>query len=379
MISDSHVPLSRTAELRKSNRHIVFMEIYNRRSVSKEQIKQSLGLSLPTVTQNLNELEQLGVIRKNGVLGSTGGRKANAYAVVRDFRIAIGFFLQKASYSVEAIDLYGDVLFSRSVERPFSDTAEYYRQLGACLQDFIRQNEIDPAAILGVNIALEAIVSPDHTTVTYSEVYRCTGLTRDQLCVNIPFPCRLYHDSHATAEAELWARNDIKNAVIVILNRYMGGSVIIDGAICEGNRFECVMEHMRLATEGPKCYCGKAGCFESFCSTYALERDAGEPLDAFFRRLRSGDESRAALWECYLRHLAIGINNIRMLIDCEFIIGGHLLQYLTEEDFDRLKALIDQECPLRLGEAIISPSKFKTESAAQGAALPLVKEYLQTV
>ena len=59
MTFDSNVPPSRTAELRKSNRHNVFMEIYKKHSVSKEHIKQNLGLSLPTVTQNLNELESM--------------------------------------------------------------------------------------------------------------------------------------------------------------------------------------------------------------------------------------------------------------------------------------------------------------------------------
>ena len=203
MIFDSNVQPSRAAELRITNRHSVFMEIYNRRSVSKEQIKQNLGLSLPTVTQNLNELEETGIISKNGVLCSTGGRKANAYAVVSDYRIAIGLFLQKASYSIEAIDLYGEVLFSEAVDCPFAGTPGYFRQLGTSLDRFIRRNGIDPASILGVNLALEAIISPDHSTVVYSEVYKCTGLTRDEMCANIPYPCELYHDSHAAAEAEL--------------------------------------------------------------------------------------------------------------------------------------------------------------------------------
>ncbi len=379
MVFAANVQPSSTAELRKSNRHNVFMEIYNKRSISKEQIKQSLGISLPTVTQNLNELEETGIIRKNGVFCSTGGRKANAYSVVHNHKISIGFFIQRTSYIIEAIDLYGDALASECFEQSFANTDDYYRQLGNNLNSFIVRNNLNPASILGVNIALEAIISPDHSTVTYSEVYKCTGVTRNEIGKYIYYPCKLYHDSHATAEAELWARNDIKNAVIVILNRYMGGSLIIDSHICEGNSFECVMEHMRLSTDGPKCYCGKTGCFETFCSTYALERDANESLDSFFEHLRKGDEAQTALWKRYLDYLALAINNIRMLIDCEFIIGGHLLQYMTAEDFSQLKTLVNHECPLGLGEAIISPSKFKFESAARGVALPFIKEYLQTV
>jgi hypothetical protein len=68
-----------------------------------------------------------------------------------------------------------------------------------------------------------------------------------------------------------------------------------------------------------------------------------------------------------------------MLIDCEFIIGGHLGQYLSEEDFARLRAMADEKCPLKLGSAVISPSEFRSESAAKGAALPAVKTFLQGI
>lgn len=379
MLFNTGVQPSSTAELRKSNRHNVFMEIFNKQSISKEQIKSNLGLSLPTVTQNLHELEESGIIKKNGLFCSTGGRKANAYSVISNFRIAVGFYIQKASYSIEAINLYGETLATECFDHPFENDLKYYQQLGNDLNGFIVRNSLNPASILGVNIALEAIVSPDHTTVTYSEVYKCTGVTLNEIGINIFYPCKLYHDSHATAEAELWARKDIKNAVIVMLNRYMGGSLIIDSKICGGNAFECVMEHMRLSTNGPKCYCGKTGCFETFCSAYALERDVGESLNSFFEYLRRGDKKRVVLWEQYLRNLAIAINNVRMLIDCEFIIGGYLLRFLTDKDFIQLKALVNDECPIGLGDAIISPSCCKSESAAQGAALPLIIEYLHTI
>ena len=48
----------------------------------------SMGLS--TVSQNLNLLENEGLIEKNGYFDSTGGRKANAIQIVSDFRISIG-------------------------------------------------------------------------------------------------------------------------------------------------------------------------------------------------------------------------------------------------------------------------------------------------
>ena len=54
------------------------------------QIVQELQMGLSTVSQNLNLLEQEGLIEKNGFFASTGGRKANAIQIVSDFKISIG-------------------------------------------------------------------------------------------------------------------------------------------------------------------------------------------------------------------------------------------------------------------------------------------------
>lgn len=379
MVRNLSSAVNSTEELRKTNRHSVFIEIYRHQPISKQELSERLRLSIPTVTQNLNELEDVGLIRKNGVFDSTGGRKANAYEVVADAKIALGLFLQKDRFHIVAVSLFGEVLHAQTVEEPFENDAGYYFRLGEAVRNFIGQNRLDRDRILGVNAALEAIVSPDRKTVTYSEVYNCNGLTAEELGQNIPFPCDLFHDGHATAEAELWVRKEIQHAVMIILNRYLGGALIIDGKIREGKDFGCVVEHLSLSTEGPTCYCGKRGCFESFCSAYALEREAGEPLNLFFRLLRDGDRARGVIWDHYLQHLARGINNIRMIIDCEFIIGGHLLQYMTEKDFERLRELTNKECPFHLGNVIINPSCFDSESAAQGAALPLMEAFLKSV
>lgn len=54
------------------------------------QIVQELQMGLSTVSQNLNLLEQEGLIEKKRLFASTGGRKANAIQIVSDFKISIG-------------------------------------------------------------------------------------------------------------------------------------------------------------------------------------------------------------------------------------------------------------------------------------------------
>ena len=60
---------------RRLTRNRIFRYIYDQPSaVSKAQIADSLGLSLPTIHQNINELLDLGLVRRGPLLASTGGR-----------------------------------------------------------------------------------------------------------------------------------------------------------------------------------------------------------------------------------------------------------------------------------------------------------------
>ena len=75
--------------LKKINKSKVYQYIYRKKKTSKQQIVQELQMGLSTVSQNLNLLEQEGLIEKKRLFASTGGRKANAIQIVSDFKIQV--------------------------------------------------------------------------------------------------------------------------------------------------------------------------------------------------------------------------------------------------------------------------------------------------
>ena len=89
-----------TINLKKFNRNKVYQYIYQQKETSKLQIVRDLQMGLSTVSQNLNELEQDGLICRNGYFESTGGRKAQIIRIVEDFRISLGLGILKDMFHI---------------------------------------------------------------------------------------------------------------------------------------------------------------------------------------------------------------------------------------------------------------------------------------
>ena len=69
-----------SSSIKKINHSKIYHLIYKEPDgVSKQEIMRRLGLSLPTVTQKLEELQQEGLVRDAGAADSTGGRRARAF------------------------------------------------------------------------------------------------------------------------------------------------------------------------------------------------------------------------------------------------------------------------------------------------------------
>ena len=119
-----------TIEVKRINRSKVYQMIYEKRSISKQDLAQELHMGLTTVTQNVTALEEDGWIHRTGYYESTGGRKAQAIEIVPNARTTIGVFILKRSILLVAVDLYSNVMQQKTVTETFSATETYYQFLG---------------------------------------------------------------------------------------------------------------------------------------------------------------------------------------------------------------------------------------------------------
>lgn len=382
-----------TIQLKKINKSKVYHYIYQQHTTSKLQIVQELQMGLSTVSQNLTLLEQEGYIQRNGYFDSTGGRKAQTIQIVPDFRISIGIGILKEMFHMTAIDLYGHILDMETISLSYADTDAYYKQMTEKIQAFITSHHYNPQKILGISIATQGITSSDHTTVTYGKILHNTGMNVDHFSSRLPFACHLEHDSKSAAHLELWNHPELDSAIVILLNRNLGGAIITDRHIHQGSTMHSgTLEHMCVNPDGPLCYCGNRGCLETYCSADALEQASGMPIPDFFHSLREisrhtadtdTDEKKSSqisqIWEDYLNHLAFAMKNLNLIIDAPMILSGYLASFLTEEDTQYLLKQINAATPFPLRKEQILVGTYGQYTQAAGAALYYVETFLNTL
>lgn len=366
-------------EIRQKNKSAIFRLFREGENLSRQDIVQALGLSLPTVTHNVEELIAEGLVTVTGSIGNTGGRRAKTYSLVRDARTAIGIDVKKNSVTVMALDLEGSVIGRVQKKTPYASTDAYYRGLGDMVRELVQTAGIREESILGVGIGVPGLVTPDGKTIFYGEILGFTGVTSEDFGRYIPYPTKLYNDANASSFAEFWAYPDTPDAFYIMLSNNVGGSVYIDGKPYIGNNVRSgEVGHMVIVPEGKQCYCGQRGCMDVYCSATVLASAAKGDLSRFFWRLKEGDPKLRAVWEEYLGHLAMTVVNLRMLFDCPIILGGYVGAYI-EDYMDELRALLNGRNTFDPTADYLMPCRFKDNAIACGAALYDISGFLNSI
>ena len=366
-------------ELKQKNRSNIYKAFRENKSLTRQDLVSKLDLSLPTVTQNLQELQNEGLICENGTVGNTGGRRAKTYSIVSDAKTAIGIEITMHHIVAVAIDLCGRIITSLQRRETFSRTDEYYRVLGDMVDAVISNAGLSRENILGVGFGVQGLITEDNQTVFYGEILHFTGMTCSEFTKYIDLPAALFNDANASCFAEMWINPDLRNAFYIMLSNSVGGAIYIDRQQYNGENIRAgEVGHIIIVPGGKKCYCGQRGCLDPYCTATMLSSLTDGNLAAFFEILDQGDPHAAIVWDEYLTHLATAVSDIRMLFDCPVIIGGYVGIYI-DKYLNDLKSRIAGKSSFENNADYILPCRFKTEAIATGAALNFIQKFLSTI
>lgn len=375
----SRQPPQNTAAVKQNNKVAIYRALLRGEGHTVTDLARELSLSFPTVNQITRELISSGVAAAGEKQQSSGGRKAAEVHALPEARVALGLDLTADGMTAVAVDLAGRTLAIRQHALPYSPEDSYRRSLGQIVAELREERGFKPQQILGVGLSVPAIISGDSRTLVNSYTFRLENCPVEQFAAYIPYQSRFIRDATSSGLAEMHCRSGQENLFYLSLNRSAGGVLFHGSQQYLGDRGRSgEIGHMVLVPGGRRCYCGKQGCMNAYCSCASLLKGFSGGLEPFFDLVQSGDEKAAARLEECLDYLAVTLNTIRIMFDCDVVVGGQLGAYA-----DRFLPALKQKV-FALDRALpesdyIKPCTYRTEASAVGAALLFIDEFIETI
>lgn len=346
---------------------------------SRQVLAGSCGVSMPTLYQNLSDLMEDGLVRYTGEDQFTGGRRAQGLDIVPDARISIGVSVTEHNLRIVAADLRLHELAYRSLPVELISRVSDAASLSRTVEDFIDEFSFDRRKLLGVGVAIPGLLTADHTRLLVAPTLGLHDISLDDLIRSLPYPVRVENDGSASGHAECFVRGGRRNMAYLSLENGVGGAVLMNGELYAGdNSRSGEFGHICVEPGGLPCSCGRSGCLEAYCSALRIEQRFGVPLEEFFRGVEAHRPEYEALLYDMLRHLAVGINSIRMTLDCEVVIGGFLSEYLHPY-LGVLRSYVQALDAFSKNADYVQLSRVPRHITPLGAALYFIREFIESV
>lgn len=366
------------SDINQINFQNVYQLLYQKGPLTQQDICRLANISRPTATQYLRQLLQANKIYAGGKHKEAHGRPACLYCFNPNACISIGVEVMVNKVKIAAVNLLGEIEKRETIHLAFINSDSYFQHASSWIKLFMDSLDMPFENILGLTISFQGIVSRDNEHVSFSKLLTNAPFSKSDFSKYFDSPVSLVHDAEMGAVAEIWHYCQITNGIYLSLNPYLGSGLIVNRTVVHTPDLSSgAIEHMILHENGELCYCGKKGCADSYCSVNALERSAGKGIDALFDGIKSGFSEDKRVWENYLWELAALIDNVRMVLPGDVILGGLLSQYMCEEDTARLKSMVQQLSAFKDAPFDIYIGHYGSDASLVGSALMKISEYCQ--
>lgn len=249
------------------------------------------------------------------------------------------------------------------------------------------------ATVTGVGIGVAGLV--DHLSGTLVWSPHATGggvALGPEVAASTGLPVVVDNDANlaALAEARLGAGTGRRMVLFVGLGTGIGGGLVIEGRIERGRGFLGEVGHLVLDPSGPRCACGRRGCWEALVSGTGLGRAArqmaeAEPSGAVARAAggavprgehlgaaaAAGDTAAEAELAGAGAWLGRGLAGLVAVLDPDVIVVGGAVAEVGETLLGPARAVLAQvvEGAGHRSPTPVVPARFGRRAGLVGAAL----------
>ena len=348
-LAELQLASSETARL--INRDIVLELIRASQPISRADLARRSGLGRSTISQIVEQLIGENWVREGAMGTPPRGRRPTLVGLNEDL-VAIAVDIHPRQASVALVDLNGRLL-SRWPVPLTSDPAASMRLILDCMQRMHQSAE--RKSVEGIGMSLPGRVNPATQRLIFAPNLKWPDFDIKKMVeTKMGLPVMMENDATACLLAELtFARMDgVRDAVLVAVAEGIGTCVLTNGQLVSGhNGMAGEFGHVPIDPNGPRCGCGKKGCWEVFGSCRAALRYYRDlrpksPLVAFQDLLNLAEEGDAAAAEALtlqaqgigrgLRMIMAGLSPSTILIAGDITSAWHRFGPVIEKEVGEL-------------------------------------------
>ncbi|SUJ21428.1 Glucokinase [Sphingobacterium spiritivorum] len=242
---------------------------------------KELNLSVPKVTNLINELIQEELVQDLGKINTNGGRRPNLYGLIADSVFFLGVDVKQNHINIGITNLQNELVYIKE-HLPFtlSNSTASLEELIQLIRSSLKTFNIPKEKILGMGINLSGRINYS-TGYSYSFFHFHEEPLAKILENELGIKTFLENDSRAMAYGEFnsEAIKTEKNVIFLNLDYGLGMGVMINSSLYYGKSgFAGEFGHIPIFNNEIICNCGKKGCLETEASGWALTRLFQEKL-----------------------------------------------------------------------------------------------------
>lgn len=324
------------------NKEKVLEAIINNSMISKAELGQRAGLTIPTVTRIVDEFVADGMVESVGKGNSAGGRKPELYRMNKGACYFLGTVISNRIKSI-VTDIQGNVIGGRkqTLENG-NDIYSILSQVRQCIDGLLAECRIpaEKVAYSGIgtpgvgfkyiNRGQDELFEPWYN-VGQKELEKAGGFSFPTIYENI---ARL----GAAGELKFGIGREIDNYLYIHVDEGIGMGAVVDGRLqmgCGGVGGE--LGHTVVDMTGPICYCGSRGCLEMYCCRDMLvkeyraqllnhgrntDRQVKVGVEELLEAVERKEKTAMGVLENSGRILGIGVGNVINLYNPRAVIFG---------------------------------------------------------
>jgi predicted NBD/HSP70 family sugar kinase len=253
--------------------------------LTRHDVEHLSGLRRATVTERLEALNRLALVRAGDLARPTGGRAPRLVEFRADAGLVLVAMIDAGRLGAAVADLAGRLLIEH---HEAFDTAAAPADLAgrlATLFDWLLEQHQEGRRVWGVGLAMGGPIEPRADAHSVSGQARHFPKSGNDILVaelqrHHPVPVAVRNSVQMQALGELRAGSGIgaRNLLVVDLGHEIAAGLISEGQLHRGAEGAAGMiGHSPVANGSTAiCRCGNTGCLEAVAGTLAIEREAAE-------------------------------------------------------------------------------------------------------